>query len=93
MNYALPDELSPFIGRARLGLLAEQVIELLTSNDISPAEAARLIEDRINIQMHANISRDDLLRAEWERRAGKTFDPSRPLREQIEDAAESGGAS
>ncbi len=93
VQHAMPDELSPFIGRARLGLLAEQVIELLTSNDISPAEAARLCEDRINKQMHANITRDDLLRAEWERITDKTFDPARPLREQVEDGISDRGAS
>lgn len=83
-RYAHPWELSPFIGRNRLGQLVGPIIEQLTNNTIGAAEAARLIEDRINAQIHANLTRDDTLRAEWEKRTGKTFDPARPLREQIE---------
>ncbi len=83
-KYAHPWELSPFIGRARLGQLVGPVLEQLTSRAIGPAEAARVIEDRINDQMHANLVRDEDLRREWERRAGSTFDPARPLREQVE---------
>lgn len=82
-KYAHPWELSPFIGRNRLGQLVGPIIEQLTNNTIGPAEAARLIEERINNQIHANLSRDEQLRAEWERRTGKAFDRTRPLREQV----------
>ncbi|HBS29445.1 MAG TPA: hypothetical protein DEB06_08350 [Phycisphaerales bacterium] len=85
-EYAHEWELSPFIGRGRLGTLVGPVLEQLTNNVIGPAEAARVIEDRINEQIRANILRDEALRAEWERRAGRAFDPDRPLREQAGDS-------
>jgi ABC-type glycerol-3-phosphate transport system substrate-binding protein len=81
-SYAHEWELSSFIGRARLGQLVGPILEQVTNNALGAAEAARLIEERINAQIHANLARDAALRAEWEKRAGRTFDPSRPLREQ-----------
>jgi hypothetical protein len=60
-------------------------MEQLTNNTIGPAEAARLIEERINDQIHANLSRDAQLRTEWERRTGKAFDRTKPLRDQVEE--------
>jgi ABC-type glycerol-3-phosphate transport system substrate-binding protein len=81
-RYAHPWELSPFIGRTRLGQLVGPIFEELTNNTIGAAEAARLVETRINDQIHANLSRDPALRAEWERRTGRAFDPTRPLGEQ-----------
>lgn len=81
-KFAHPWELSPFIGRGRLGVLVGPVLEEVTNNAIGAAEAARVIEDRINAQIRANLVRDASLRREWERRAGKPFDPARPLREQ-----------
>jgi ABC-type glycerol-3-phosphate transport system substrate-binding protein len=89
-KYAHPWELSPFIGRGRLGILTGPVLEGLTNNTIGPGEAARLIEERINEQIHANLVRDDPLRAEWERRVGKAFDQSRGVKEQVIEAR--GGA-
>lgn len=86
-QYAKPWELSPFIGRNRLGQLVGPIMEDLTNDAVSPAQAARLIEERINSQIHANLSRDADLRSVWEKRTGKTFDPARPLREQVESAA------
>lgn len=86
-KYAHPWELSPFIGRNRLGQLVGPILEELTNNMIGAAEAARLVEDRINAQIAANLKRDSALRAEWEKRTGKTFDPQRSLREQVEDAS------
>lgn len=86
-RYAHEWELSPFIGRSRLGTLVGPVLEQLTNNVIGPAEAARVIEDRINDQIRANIIRDPELMKEWERRTGHAFDPSRPLREQAEDSS------
>lgn len=83
-KYAHPWELSPFIGRNRLGQLVGPILEQLTNNAVGAAEAARLIEDRINAQIAANLSRDSTLRAEWERRTGRPFDASRPLREQVD---------
>jgi len=92
-QYGDPWQLSPFIGHARLGAIAGQVMERLTADEITPEEAAKLIEDRINAQMHANISRDATLRKEWERRTGVTFDPSRPLGEQVKRSTPAGGAA
>ncbi len=83
-KYAGPWELSPFIGRARLGMIAGPILERLTNNSITPEEAAREIEDGINAQIRANLIRDEDLRREWERRVGKAFDPSVPLREQVQ---------
>ena len=96
MQYAHPDELSPFIGRSRLGVLTGQVLEWLTNGEIGPAEAARLVEERLDRQMRANIERDEQLRERWERMTGETFNPDVPLREQIgfqAVAAGSGGMS
>jgi len=84
-RYAHDWELSPFIGRSRLGTLVGPVLEQLTNNVIGPAEAARVIEDRINDQIRANIVRDPELMKEWERRVGKAFDPDRPLRDQARE--------
>lgn len=75
-------ELSPFIGRARLGMIAGPILERLTNNTITPEDAAKQIEDGLNDQIRANLIRDDELRGEWERRTGKPFDPKRPMREQ-----------
>ncbi len=85
-KYGRPWELSPYIGRGRLGILVGPVLEEVTNNTIGAAEAARVIEDRINGQMRANLERDATLRRDWERRVGKAFDPSRPLREQVGNA-------
>lgn len=82
-KYAFPWELSPFIGRARLGMIAGPIMEKLTNKTITPEDAAKTMEDQINAQISANLAREPDLRKEWERRTGKTFDPSRPLREQV----------
>lgn len=89
-DYAHPWELSPFIGRGRLGILVGPVLEQVTNNAIGASEAARIIEERINAQIHANLSRDAELREEWQRRTGKAFDPSRPLRDQVLEAPSAG---
>jgi ABC-type glycerol-3-phosphate transport system substrate-binding protein len=89
-DFAHPWELSPFIGRGRLGILVGPVLEQVTNNAIGASEAARIIEERINAQIHANLTRDAELREEWQRRTGKAFDPSRPLREQFLDAPAGG---
>lgn len=89
-KYAFEWELSPFIGRARLGMIAGPILEKLTNRAITPEDAAREIEDGLNDQIRANLVRDDSLRALWEKTSGKTFDPERPLREQ--GGASGGGA-
>jgi ABC-type glycerol-3-phosphate transport system substrate-binding protein len=76
-------ELSPFIGRSRLGMIAGPILEQLTNNTISAEDAAKEIEDGINGQIRANLIRDDELRREWEKRTGKTFLRDVPLREQV----------
>ncbi len=83
-KYAFSWELSPFIGRSRLGMIAGPILEKLTNNTMTPEAAAKEIEDGINEQIRANLIRDDELRREWEKRTGKTFDPAKPLREQAE---------
>ncbi|MGP1346179.1 MAG: ABC transporter substrate-binding protein [Phycisphaerales bacterium] len=85
-TYAEAWRLSPFIGRNRLGMLAGQVMERLTNNEIGAAEAARLIEDRINAQIMANLVRDPALRARWEAMVGVELDPDVNLRVQVERA-------
>ncbi|MFG0291986.1 MAG: ABC transporter substrate-binding protein [Phycisphaerales bacterium JB050] len=87
-DYAQPEQLSDFIGPGRLGALAGPVIEKLEKRDIGPAEAARVIENRINIQIAANLRRDASLREKWEAMVGAEFDPdpSVPLRQQVERA-------
>jgi len=58
----------------------------LQSDSISAAEAARDIERVINRQISANLEREPKLRAQWERMTGKTFDPTRDLRDLLEGA-------
>ncbi|MEM8834892.1 MAG: extracellular solute-binding protein [Planctomycetota bacterium] len=92
--YANPDQVSPFIGRARQGVLAGEVMEWLQSRLVSPAEAAKMVEDRLNKQISANLEGDDQLRATWESIVGVEFRPGVNLREQVEAAqARVGGAS
>lgn len=74
MEGAESQQLSPFIGPERLGYLVGQVLDQLRVNQVSAAEAARLIEDRVNGQMRANIARDAELRAKWEGLTGRKFD-------------------
>ncbi len=98
LNYAQPEQLSDFIGPGRLGALAGPVVEKLEKRDIGPAEAARVIEKRINMQIAANLRRDAALRERWEAMVGVEFDPdpSVPLRQQVERANQlsmAGGAS
>lgn len=98
LDYAQPEQLSDFIGPGRLGALAGPVIEKLEKRDIGPAEAARVIEKRINMQIAANLRRDATLRERWEDLTGVEFDPdpSVPLRQQVERAnrlSMAGGAS
>ncbi len=90
LEHARAEQLSPFIGRGRLGDLATPVIERLQNRDVGPAEAARLIEKRINDQIADNLRRDDALRRRWESLTGIAFDPRSDLsvREQIEAAGE-----
>lgn len=80
MDGAESQQLSPFIGPERLGYLAGQVMDQLTNNRFSAAEAARLIQQRINEQIRANLIRDPELRRKWEEFTGETFDPQRSLR-------------
>lgn len=92
--YANPDQVSPFIGRSRQGVLAGEVMEWLQSRLVSPAEAAKMVEDRLNKQISANIEGDDQLREKWESIVGVEYRPGVNLREQVEAAgAASGGAS
>jgi ABC-type glycerol-3-phosphate transport system substrate-binding protein len=86
-DYASPDKVSPFIGQARLGDLVKPFMERLQNDAISPVEAAAGIEDVINGQIRANLIREPELRAEWERRTGRAFDPELGLREQLEEGA------
>lgn len=81
-KYAGDWELSPFIGRSRLGMIAGPILERLTNNTLTPERAAQEIEDGINQQIRANLIRDDDLRREWERRVGKAFLRDVPLRDQ-----------
>ncbi|MFM9956861.1 MAG: ABC transporter substrate-binding protein [Phycisphaerales bacterium] len=85
-------ELSPFIGRGRLGMIAGPIMEKLTNNSMTPEEAAKEIEDGINEQIRANLIRDEELRREWERRVGKAFDPKQPLRDQVRKSSNAEGA-
>ncbi|MCK4872078.1 MAG: extracellular solute-binding protein [Phycisphaerales bacterium] len=80
LTYAQPWELSPFVGRQRYGELVGKVMEQLQNETLSPAETARLCEDRINDQIRQNLIRDDALRARWEALTGIAFDPEIPLR-------------
>lgn len=91
LSYAEPEQLSDFIGPGRLGALAGPVIEKLEKRDIGPAEAARVIENRINMQIAANLRRDVVMRERWEAMVGAEFDPdpSVPLRLQVERARSS----
>jgi ABC-type glycerol-3-phosphate transport system substrate-binding protein len=92
-QYARPWQLSPFIGRNRLGMLVEQVIERLTNNEIGPAQAAQLIEDRLNAQIMANLQRDHTLRQRWEAMVGAPLDPSQNLRAQAERSRSTGAGA
>ncbi|MFG0252646.1 MAG: extracellular solute-binding protein [Phycisphaerales bacterium JB038] len=78
-------ELSPFVGRQRFGELVGQVMDQLQTRNISPAEAARLCEDRINRQMFDNIKREPEQRALWEELTGLRFDPEVPLATQMRE--------
>ena len=80
MDGAESQQLSPFIGPERLGFLAGQVMDQLTNHRFTAAEAARLIQKRINEQIRANLMRDPDLMKRWEQLTGETFDPERSLR-------------
>ena len=80
LEYAEPEQLSDFIGPGRLGALAGPVIEKLEKRDIGPAEAARVIEKRINMQIAANLRRDASLRERWEELTGSSSTRTRPCR-------------
>ncbi len=80
MNGAESQQLSPFIGPERLGYLAGQVMDQLTSNRLTASEAARLIENRVNEQIRANLIRDDALRSHWEALTETSFDPEKSFR-------------
>jgi len=80
MDGAESQQLSPFIGPERLGYLAGQVMDQLTNNRFSAGEAERLIQQRINEQIRANLIRDPELRRKWEELAGETFDLQWSLR-------------
>jgi len=84
MDGAESQQISPYIGPSRQGFLAGQVMDQLMSNRVNPAEAARLIENRLNAQIMANVQRDALLRAKWEEAMGQSADS---------DEASSGGDS
>lgn len=90
MDGAESQQLSPFIGPERQGYLAGQVMDQLMNNRIGPAEAARLIEDRINEQIKANIARDADLKAKWEELIQNTdaqLQPSSPSSYSNDNAA------
>ena len=87
--YGHPNQLSPYIDRGRLGSLVGPIIERVTKNDLTAEAAAAEAERRIDVQMRANIERDERLRARWESETGLTFDPDVPLRDQIENGARS----
>lgn len=74
-RWARPEQISPFITRTRLGSLVGPILEDLQSDAIGPAEAARLIERRVNNQITQNLIIDDALRQRWEQITGVTFDP------------------
>jgi ABC-type glycerol-3-phosphate transport system substrate-binding protein len=74
-DWARSEQVSPFITRTRLGELVGPVLEDLRNDAIGPAQAARVIEKRVNDQIAANLRRDDLLRERWEAVTGVTFDP------------------
>lgn len=93
LEYADDWELSPFIGRSRLGVLVTPIFDAVTNNEMTPTEAAQLIESRINDQIHANLVRDSQLRIEWARRVGKAFDPARGVKEQVSRSSDGGGES
>jgi ABC-type glycerol-3-phosphate transport system substrate-binding protein len=73
-DWARSEQISPFITRTRLGELVGPVLEDLQNDALGPAEAARLIERRVNDQIAANLRRDLLLRERWEAITGVTFD-------------------
>lgn len=75
MDGAESQQLSDFIGPERVGDLAGRVMDQLTNNRFSAAEAAKLIEDRLNAQIKANIIRESHLQALWESLHGHPFDP------------------
>lgn len=78
MDGAESQQLSPFIGPERLGFLAGRVMDQMTNGRLSPAEAAKLIEDRVNNQIRANLLRDPLLREQWERLEGQPLTSTEP---------------
>ncbi|MFG0328319.1 MAG: extracellular solute-binding protein [Phycisphaerales bacterium] len=67
MDGAESQQLSPYIGPERLGFLAGQVMDQLMNGRLTPTEAARLIEDRVNRQIDANVARDEALRLDFTR--------------------------
>ena len=89
-SYAHPWQLSPFIGQARMGAIAGEVMEKLTADQITPEEAAADIARWIDQQMRANIARDAGLRELWEHRTGLTFDPEVPLIDQVKRSTSDG---
>ncbi len=64
-DFATPWETSPFVGRTRMSTLIDPVFERLTNGLISPAEAARLVEQRLDTQIRAAARRDADLERLW----------------------------
>ncbi len=93
-EWARSEQISPFITRTRLGELVGPVLEDLQNDALGPAEAARLIERRINEQISANLRRNEMLRGRWEAIVGKAFDPdpSLYLPDQLEETEHSRSA-
>jgi ABC-type glycerol-3-phosphate transport system substrate-binding protein len=93
-DWARSEQISPFITRTRLGELVSPVLEDLQNNALGPAEAARLIERRVNDQIAANLRRDAQLRERWEAIVGKAFDPDPDayLADQLADTEHSRAA-
>ena len=83
-TWARSEQISGFITRTRLGELVSPILEDLQNDALGPAEAARLIERRINDQIAATLRRDDLLRGRWEAAVGVAFDPDAPLDDQLD---------
>jgi len=75
MSGAESQQLSPFIGPERLGYLVGEVMDQLTNDRLTPAEAARLAEDRINRQIRANVERVPELAERWEALTGEPVHP------------------
>ena len=66
MNYAVPDEISPFVNGQAVQRILNKQLDLVKSNQKSAADALRTAARQINEEIQKTIQRDPELRRRYE---------------------------